>query len=60
MEKKFLVICGAILLLVVLFWTRYQVVPAPGPVGFYKINRLTGEIYAVEGRWETKVVRKGE
>lgn len=52
--KKFLYICMAVLLILMLFyWTRYQVIP--GPHGFYKINRLTGKISAIQNRTEREV-----
>jgi hypothetical protein len=58
MEKRWLVIFIGLLVLIVLYWTRYQVVgpiSTPGSeyslpsAGFYKINRLTGEIIVVSG-----------
>ena len=53
MDKKIIVIVGLVVLLVLtmLYWTRFQVVDvhAMNGVGFYKINRLTGETVLVSG-----------
>ena len=53
MDKKIIVIVGLAVLLVLtmLYWTRFQVVDvhAMNGVGFYKINRLTGETILVSG-----------
>jgi len=54
MEKmcKVVGIIVALLIVVVFYWTRYQVIPvnyAYAP-GFYKVNRLTGEVNLVLGR----------
>jgi hypothetical protein len=46
MFKQFLyLIIGLIILVVTLWWTRYQVVDAPAlkEAGFYRIDRLTGK-----------------
>lgn len=52
-DKKFIVIVALVALFVVtlLYWTRFQVVDvhAMNGVGFYKINRLTGETVLVSG-----------
>jgi len=54
MEKmcKVVGIIVALLIVVVFYWTRYQVIPvnyAYAP-GFYKVNRLTGEVNLVLGK----------
>ncbi len=53
MDKKIIVFAGIIMLLVftLLYWTRFQVIDvhAMNGVGFYKINRLTGETVLVSG-----------
>jgi hypothetical protein len=55
MERKFCVICIAVLVLVGLYWTRYQVVPLSGVGGFYKINRFTGQASLVAGTFTQPV-----
>ena len=55
MEKKFCVVCIAVLALIGLFWTRYQVVELSGVGGFYKINRLTGGVTLVAGTFTQQV-----
>ena len=53
LDKKFIVIVALVALFVVtlLYWTRFQVIDvhAMNGVGFYKINRLTGETVLVSG-----------
>jgi hypothetical protein len=53
MDKKIIVIVGLVVLFVLtaLYWTRFQVVDvhAMNGVGFYKINRLTGETVLISG-----------
>ena len=53
MDKKIIVIAGLVVLFVLttLYWTRFQVVDvhAMNGVGFYKINRLTGETILISG-----------
>ena len=56
MDRKFWVICSAVLVLLGLYWTRYQVVPLSGVGGFYKINRFTGQVTLVAGTF-TQAVR---
>ena len=63
MEKKWQIIgiTIAVLIVVVLYWTRFQVIPvnyAYAPA-FYKVNRLTGEINLVVGK-EFVAVEKAE
>jgi hypothetical protein len=53
MEKKIIIVIGLIVLFffTLLYWTRFQVIDvhAMNGVGFYKINRLTGETVLVSG-----------
>ncbi|MFA7464224.1 MAG: hypothetical protein WCY54_04150, partial [Syntrophales bacterium] len=47
MNRSLLIaIAAAVLLVLVLFWTRFQVIPANYAYApaFYKINRLSGEV----------------
>ena len=55
MSKQFWVICIAVLVLIGLFWTRYQVVQLSGVGGFYKINRFTGQIALIAGTFTQPV-----
>jgi hypothetical protein len=55
MDKKFWVICLAVLVLIGLYWTRYQTVELSGVGGFYKINRFTGGISLVAGTFTQPV-----
>lgn len=55
MEKKWLVVFIVILVLLGLYWTRYQVVQLSGVGGFYKINRFTGGITLVAGTFSQPV-----
>jgi hypothetical protein len=54
-DRKFWVICVAVLVLVGLYWTRYQVVQLSGVGGFYKINRFTGQTSLVAGTFTQPV-----
>ncbi len=60
MDKKIIVIVGLIVLFVVtlLYWTRFQVIDvhAMNGVGFYKINRLTGETVLVSGLDQIRIL----
>ena len=60
MEKKSIVVMGLVVLFVLtlLYWTRIQVVDvhAMNGVGFYKINRLTGETVLVSGIDQIRVM----
>jgi len=60
MEKKIIVIVGLVTLFVftLLYWTRFQVVDvhAMNGVGFYKINRLTGETVLVSGLDQIRIM----
>ena len=63
MEKKWQIvgIIIAVLLIVTLYWTRYQVIPvnyAYAPA-FYKVSRLTGDVTLVVGK-EFVSVEKAE
>ena len=49
MDRKFWAIFIAVLVLVGLYWTRYQVVQLSGVGAFYKINRFTGSVSLVAG-----------
>jgi hypothetical protein len=53
MDKKIIAATALIVLFVftLLYWTRFQVIDvhAMNGVGFYKINRLTGETVLVSG-----------
>jgi len=55
MDRKFWVICIAVLVLVGLYWTRYQVVQLSGVGGFYKLNRFTGQVTLVAGTFTQQV-----
>ena len=52
MDRKFWVICIAVLVFIGLCWTRYQVIQLSGVGGFYKINHSRpndtgrGDVYA--------------
>ena len=60
MDKKFVGLLGLIVLFVVtlLYWTRFQVIDvhAMNGVGFYKINRLTGETVLVSGLDQIRIM----
>jgi hypothetical protein len=60
MDKKLVGLLGLIVLFVVtlLYWTRFQVVDvhAMNGVGFYKINRLTGETVLVSGLDQIRIM----
>lgn len=47
-----IIIILIIIVVLVLYWTRYQIVEIHDKetVGFYKIDRLTGEIILVRGK----------
>jgi hypothetical protein len=55
MSRKVWIICIAVLVLVGLYWTRYQVVQLSGVGGFYKINRFTGQVTLVAGTFTQPV-----
>jgi len=60
MDKKLVGLLGLIVLFVftLLYWTRFQVVDvhAMNGVGFYKINRLTGETVLVSGLDQIRIL----
>lgn len=60
MDKKFVVITTLVVLFVftMLYWTRFQVIDvhAMNGVGFYKINRLTGETVLVSGLDQIRIM----
>jgi hypothetical protein len=43
MKVKWVLIIAAVLIVLGMYWTRYQVVELAGVGGFYKISRLTGQ-----------------
>jgi hypothetical protein len=55
MDKKFWLICIAVLVFIGLYWTRYQVVELSGVGGFYKLNRFTGQISLIAGTFTQPV-----
>ncbi len=55
MSSKFWVISIAVLVLLGLYWTRFQVVELSGVGGFYKINRMTGQVTLVAGTFTQPV-----
>jgi hypothetical protein len=60
MDKKWVGLLGLIALFAftVLYWTRFQVIDvhAMNGVGFYKINRLTGETVLVSGLDQIRIL----
>jgi hypothetical protein len=60
MDKKLVCLLGLIVLFLftLLYWTRFQVVDvhAMNGVGFYKINRLTGETVLVSGLDQIRIM----
>jgi hypothetical protein len=60
MDKKIITLAALIVLFVftLLYWTRFQVIDvhAMNGVGFYKINRLTGETVLVSGLDQIRVL----
>jgi len=60
MDKKLVCLLGLIVLFLftLLYWTRFQVVDvhAMNGVGFYKINRLTGETVLVSGLDQIRIL----
>lgn len=49
MKVKWILIIVAVLIVVGMYWTRYQVVELSGVAGFYKISRLTGKTELTAG-----------
>ena len=60
MDKKIIIVIGLVVLFVftLLYWTRFQVIDihAMNGVGFYKINRLTGETVLVSGLDQIRIL----
>ena len=61
MDKKLIIILGISLLVIILYWTRYQVVETHtgNMPSCYKINRLTGKITWVVAN-QSRAVEKQE
>ena len=61
MDKKCLmyVVAGVALLVIALYWTRFQVIPvhAMNGVGFYKLNRITGQVTLVTGLEQINILK---
>lgn len=55
MDRKAILIVIAVLVVVFLYWTRFQTVELSGVGGFYKINRLTGKTTLVAGTFSQAV-----
>jgi hypothetical protein len=55
MDRKTIFIVVGVLVVILLYWTRIQTVPLSGVGGFYKINRLTGNIMLVAGTFSQTV-----
>jgi hypothetical protein len=49
MKVKYVLIIVAVLIVLGMYWTRYQVVELSGVGGFYKISRITGQTELVVG-----------
>ncbi len=49
MKAKWILIMVAVLVVLGMYWTRYQVVELSGVGGFYKISRLTGSTELIAG-----------
>jgi hypothetical protein len=49
MKVKWILIIVAVLIVLGMYWTRYQVVELSGVGGFYKISRLTGQTELIVG-----------
>ncbi len=49
MKVKWIIIMVAILVILGMYWTRYQIVELSGVAGYYKINRLTGSAELTAG-----------
>jgi hypothetical protein len=61
MDKKYLIClaAGLVLLVIALYWTRFQVIPvhAMNGVGFYKLNRVTGQVTLVTGLEQINILK---
>lgn len=49
MKVKWILIMVGALIVVGMYWTRYQVIELAGVGGFYRINRLTGQTELIVG-----------
>ena len=60
MDKKWIIILGILLLVMILYWTRYQIVETHtgNMPSCYKINRLTGKITWVVANQSRTVERQ--
>lgn len=61
MDRKWIILLISVLVVIILYWTRFQVVEVhlTEIPSFYKINRFTGEISHVAGFMEREVERYG-
>lgn len=55
MDRKTVLIIVAVLVVIFLYWTRFQTVELSGVGGFYKINRLTGKTTLIAGTFSQAV-----
>lgn len=55
MDRKAVLVIIAVLVVILLYWTRFQTVELSGVGGFYKINRLTGKTVLVAGTFSQAV-----
>jgi hypothetical protein len=49
MKVKWVLIIAGVLVVLGMYWTRYQVVELAGVGGYYKISRLTGQTELIVG-----------
>jgi hypothetical protein len=49
MKVKWILVIAAVLIVLGMYWTRYQVVELSGVGGFYKISRITGQTELIVG-----------
>jgi hypothetical protein len=49
MKIKWIVIALVVVIILGMYWTRYQVVELSGVGGFYRISRLTGQTELIAG-----------
>jgi hypothetical protein len=49
MKVKWILMLVAVIIIIGMYWTRYQVVELSGVGGFYRINRLTGTTDLIAG-----------
>jgi len=61
MNKKWNIVLGILLLVIILYWTRYQIVETHtgNMPSCYKINRLTGKITWIANN-QSRTVKKEE